>query len=47
MRRGLLNEPLAKKLPAYRFTSCISEVFEPYLKSYSENEEQKLIDSLE
>lgn len=31
----------------YRFKGCISEVFEPYLKSYSEGEERKIIESIE
>jgi vacuolar protein sorting-associated protein 53 len=31
----------------YRFLKCISEVFEPYLKSYSESEEKKLNDLME
>lgn len=33
--------------PQYRFKSCISEVFEPYLKTYSESEEQKILDCLD
>ena len=33
--------------PFYRFKSCISEVFEPYLKTYSESEEKKIIEILE
>ena len=33
--------------PQYRFKGCISEVFEPYLKSYSESEERKIIDTIE
>jgi len=31
----------------YRFKGCISECFEPYLKSYSESEERKIIDAIE
>ena len=31
----------------YRFTKCISEVFEPYLKSYSESEEKKINETME
>lgn len=31
----------------YRFKGCISECFEPYLKSYSESEERKIIDTIE
>lgn len=31
----------------YRFKGCISECFEPYLKSYSESEENKIIDAIE
>ncbi len=31
----------------YRFKGCISECFEPYLKSYSESEERKIIDAVE
>ncbi len=31
----------------YIFKRCISEVFEPYLKSYSESEERKIIDAIE
>lgn len=30
----------------YRFKGCISECFEPYLKSYSESEENKIIDAI-
>lgn len=33
--------------PLIRFKGCISEVFEPYLKSYSESEEKKIIEALE
>lgn len=31
----------------YRFKGCISECFEPYLKSYSESEERKIIEAIE
>jgi hypothetical protein len=31
----------------YRFKGCISECFEPYLKSYSESEERKIIEAVE
>ena len=31
----------------YRFKGCISQCFEPYLKSYSESEERKIIDAIE
>jgi hypothetical protein len=31
----------------YRFKGCISECFEPYLKSYSESEERKIIDAID
>jgi hypothetical protein len=31
----------------YKFTGALSEVFEPYLKSYSENEEKKINDQIE
>lgn len=31
----------------YRFRGCISECFEPYLKSYSESEERKIIEAIE
>jgi len=31
----------------YRFKGCISQCFEPYLKSYSESEERKIIDAVE
>ena len=31
----------------YRFKGCISECFEPYLKSYSESEERKIIEEIE
>ena len=31
----------------YRFKGCISECFEPYLKSYSESEERKVIETVE
>lgn len=31
----------------YRFKGCISECFEPYLKSYSESEERKIIETIE
>jgi vacuolar protein sorting-associated protein 53 len=39
--------PAGSKLPQYRFAQCISEVFEPYLKTYSESEERKIITMLE
>lgn len=37
------------KMPAhiYRFKGCISECFEPYLKSYSESEERKITEAIE
>jgi len=35
------------KQPLYRFAQCISEVFEPYLKTYSESEEKKIIELLD
>lgn len=31
----------------YRFKGCISECFEPYLKSYSESEERKIMEAIE
>lgn len=31
----------------YRFKGCISECFEPYLKSYSESEERKIVEAIE
>jgi hypothetical protein len=31
----------------YRFKGCISECFEPYLKSYSESEERKIMEAVE
>ena len=31
----------------YRFRGCISECFEPYLKSYSESEERKIMEAIE
>ncbi len=31
----------------YKFKGCISECFEPYLKSYSESEERKILESIE
>jgi len=31
----------------YRFKGCISECFEPYLNTYSEEEEAKIVDILE
>ena len=31
----------------YRFKGCRSECFEPYLKSYSESEEQKIMEAIE
>lgn len=31
----------------YRFKGCISQCFEPYLKSYSESEERKIIEAVE
>ena len=31
----------------YRFKGCISECFEPYLKTYSESEERKIIEAIE
>lgn len=31
----------------YRFKGCISQCFEPYLKSYSESEERKIIEAIE
>lgn len=30
----------------YRFKGCISECFEPYLKQYSESEENKISDAI-
>jgi vacuolar protein sorting-associated protein 53 len=31
----------------YRFKGCISECFEPYLKSYSESEERKILEAID
>lgn len=31
----------------YRFKGCISECFEPYLKSYSESEESKIMNAID
>jgi hypothetical protein len=49
-KKQAINQPPAAKKhsrPTYRFKSCISEVFEPYLKTYSESEERKIIEILE
>ena len=35
--------PTLRRENKYNFIGCISEVFEPYLKSYSEDEERKII----
>lgn len=45
--KQIQSKQTKKNIPKYNFKRCISEVFEPYLKTYSESEENKIISMLD